>query len=212
MKRILALQASPRNERSHSRRLAEAFLQASVAEQGDVEVVRREVGQGNLPHVSEDWIAAAFHPEPANRPAHLQAALALSDELVDELFAADRLVIATPMYNFGIPSGLKAWVDQVIRIGRTFDFTPDDPASQYKPRVLGKKALIVTTRGDRGYGPGGPNAHLNHADDYLRVVLGFMGITDVTVIAVENDEFGGLAFADSYRAAEQALAQLAQDF
>lgn len=212
MKKILAVQGSPRGERSHSRRLVEAFLQAYAAEQGDTQLLRREVGRADLPHISEAWIAAAFHPQPDRRPLAMQADLALSDELVDELFAADRLVISAPMYNFGIPSGLKAWVDQIVRIGRTFDFTPDDPESQYKPRVLGKKALIVTTRGDRGYGSGGVNAHLNHADVYLRAALGLIGITDVTVIAVENDEFGGLAFEASFRAAESALAELAARF
>jgi len=212
MKKILAVQGSPRGERSHSRRLLESFLQAYAAEQGDIEVRHREVGRADLPHVSEAWIAAAFYPQPEQRPALMQADLALSDELVDELSAADRLVIAAPMYNFGIPSGLKAWVDQIVRIGRTFDFTPDDPHSQYQPRLLGKKALIITTRGDRGYGPGGVNARLNHADEYLRGILGLIGIREVMVVAVENDEFGGLAFADSYRAAELALAELAQSF
>lgn len=212
MKRILAVNGSPRGERSHSRRLLESFLQACVAEQGEVEVLRREVGRGNLPHVDEDWIAAAFHPQPAQRPAPMRAALALSDELVDELFAADRLVIAAPMYNFAIPSGLKAWVDQIVRIGRTFEFVPDDPQQQYRPLLHGKSALIITSRGDRGYGPGGVNAALNHADAYLRAVLGLIGIERVRVVAVENDEFGGLAFADSYHAAERELAALAANF
>ncbi|NQD95992.1 FMN-dependent NADH-azoreductase [Pseudomonas sp. CrR25] len=212
MKKILAVNGSPRGARSHSRRLLESFLQACVAEQGEVELLRREVGRANLPHVDEAWIAAAFHPQPAERPAPMQAALAFSDELVDELFAADRLVIAAPMYNFAIPSGLKAWVDQIVRIGRTFDFIPDDPQQQYRGRLHGKSALIITSRGDRGYSAGGVNAALNHADVYLRAVLGLIGIERVEVVAVEHDEFGGLAFADSYRVAEQQLAALAAHF
>lgn len=210
MKRILAIQGSPRGERSHSRRLLEHFLQA-LADEQDVVLSRREVGRIVLPPVTEGWVAAAFSA-PAERTAAMQADLALSDTLVDELLDTDRLVIAAPMYNFGVPSGVKAWIDQIVRIGRTFDFTPEDPASQYKPRVLGKRALIVTTRGDRGYGPDGINAHLNHADTHLRAVLGLIGITDVEVVAVENDEFGGLVFEDSYQAARRRLAQLALDF
>lgn len=211
MKRILAIQGSPRGERSHSRRLLDHFVQALVAEQRDIDISRREVGRIVLPPVTEGWVAAAFH-DPHERSEAMRADLALSDELVDELLATDRLVIAAPMYNFGVPSGVKAWIDQIVRIGRTFDFTPEDPASQYKPRVLGKRGLIVTTRGDRGYGPHGVNAHLNHADTHLRDVLGLIGITDVEVVAVENDEFGGTAFETSYQVAQTRLAQLAMDF
>lgn len=211
MKRILAVQGSPRGDRSHSRRLLDHFLLALASEQGGLDITHREVGRIALPGVTEGWVAAAFH-DPHQRSAAMRADLALSDTLVDELLDTDRLVIAAPMYNFGVPSGVKAWIDQIVRLGRTFDFTPDDPASQYKPRVLGKRALIITTRGDRGYGPGGVNAHLNHADTYLRDVLGLLGIRNVEVIAVENDEFGGLAFEASYQAAQTRLAQLAMDF
>jgi FMN-dependent NADH-azoreductase len=211
MKRILAIQGSPRGERSHSRRLLDNFLQALATEQRDVEIAHREVGRISLPPVTEGWVAAAFS-KPHERTSAMRADLALSDELVDELLATDRLVIAAPMYNFGVPSGVKAWIDQIVRIGHTFDFYPEDPVSQYKPRVLGKRGLIITTRGDRGYGPEGVNARLNHSDTHLRDVLGFIGITDVEVVAVENDEFGGMAFEDSYQAAQQRLAQLAMDF
>ncbi|CAD5109135.1 FMN-dependent NADH-azoreductase [Zestomonas carbonaria] len=211
MSQILAIQGSPRGERSHSRRLLESFLSAWQDSAAGRDVVRREVGRAQIPPVSEAWIAAAFHPA-EQRDARMQADLALSESLIGELFTADRLVIATPMYNFGVPSGLKAWIDQVVRIGRTFDFDPEDHANPYRPRVLGKKALIVTTRGDHGYGPGAINAHRNHADTYLRTVLGFIGIEDVTVIAVEDDEYGGQSFADSYGRAERALAELAGSF
>lgn len=212
MSRILSIQGSPRGERSHSRRLQEAFLTAWQGRDADRQVVRREVGRSPIPAVTEGWIAAAFHPEPEQRTEVMKADLALSDLLVDEVFAADRLVIAAPMYNFGVPSGVKAWVDQIVRIRRTFDFDPSRPGNPYTPLVLGRKALIITTRGDHGYGPGGANAHMNHADVYLRTVLGYIGITDVTVVAVENDEFGGDAFAQSYQRAERTLADLAETF
>ncbi|MNE79930.1 FMN-dependent NADH-azoreductase 1 [compost metagenome] len=99
-----------------------------------------------------------------------------------------------------------------MRIRLTFDFDPDRQGNPYTPLVLGRRALIITTRGDHGYGPGGANAHMNHADVYLRTVLGYIGITDVTVVAVENDEFGGEAFAQSYERAERTLADLAETF
>lgn len=212
MSTILSVQGSPRGERSHSRRLQESFLKAWQARQADSQVLRREVGRVAIPAVTEGWIAAAFHPEPEARTEVMKADLAVSDLLVDELFAADRLVISAPMHNFGVPSGVKAWIDQIVRIRRTFDFDPDRQGNPYTPLVLGRKALIITTRGDYGYGPGGANAHLNHADVHLSAVLGFIGITDVTVVAVESDEFGGQAFEQSYLRAEHALAELAESF
>lgn len=212
MSRILSIQGSPRGERSHSRSLQETFLAAWQAQRSERQVVRREVGRAPIAPLTEGWIAAAFHPEPESRSEVMKADLALSDQLVDELLAADRLVISAPMYNFGVPSGVKAWIDQIVRIRRTFDFDPGRPGNPYTPLVLGRKALVITTRGDHGYGPGGANAHMNHADTFLRTVLGYIGISDVTVVAVENDEFGGAAFEQSYQRAERALVELAEVF
>lgn len=206
MSRILAIHASPRAERSHSRRLAEGFL-ASLPQ---AEITRREVGRADLPHVNEAFIAAAFHPEPNNRPLTMQADLALSDQLVDELLGHDLLVISTPMYNFSVPSGLKAWVDQVIRLGRTFDLHLNDGEAEYEPLLKGRKALIVTSRGGAGMGPGGELEWMNHADAWLRVALGFLGIEDVRVIAAEGEEGNPDAFKASYQQAERELANLAE--
>ncbi|MBM7060427.1 NAD(P)H-dependent oxidoreductase [Pseudomonas sp. UL073] len=211
MSQILSVQGSPRGERSHSRRLVDAFLQDWARQASGRQIVPREVGRAAIPPISEAWIAAAFQPA-EQRDAAMRADLAFSDQLVDELLGADRLVIATPMYNFGLPSAVKAWVDQIVRIGRTFDFDPGRPDNPYVPLTLGKRALIVTTRGDHGYGPGAIHAARNHADTHLRTVLEFIGIDDITVIAVEDDEYGGQSFADSYARAERALAELAGSF
>lgn len=206
MNSILAIHASPRAERSHSRRLAEGFL-ASLPQ---AEITRREVGRADLPHVNEAFIAAAFYPEPNNRPLTMQADLALSDQLVDELLGHDLLVISTPMYNFSVPSGLKAWVDQIIRLGRTFDLHLNDGEAEYEPLLKGRKALIVTSRGGAGMGPGGELEWMNHADAWLRVALGFLGIEDVKVIAAEGEEGNPDAFKASYQQAECELANLAE--
>lgn len=206
MNRVLAIHASPRADRSHSRRLVEGFLAALP----QAEITRREVGRANLPHVSEGFIAAAFHPLGEQRPAELQAELSLSDELVDELLAHDLLVISAPMYNFSVPSGLKAWVDQIVRVGRTVDLLVKDGEAEYKPLVTGRKALIITSRGGAGMGPGGALEWMNHADVWLRVALGFIGIHDVQVIAAEGEEGNPEAFRASYQQAEQALADLAE--
>ncbi len=84
----------------------------------------------------------------------MQADLALSDTLVEELLGHDVLVISTPMHNFSVPSGLKAWIDQIVRLGLTFNHTLDNGIAQYEPLVQGKKALIVTSRGGFGFRPG----------------------------------------------------------
>ena len=212
MSNILVVQGSPRGERSHSRRLAETFVSAWQAAHPQAQVTRREVGRALIAPASEAFIAAAFYPEPEARPQVMQADLALSDVLVEELMAHDRLVIAAPMYNFSVPSGVKAWIDQIVRLGLTFNHTLDNGVPHYEPLLHGKKALIVTSRGGFGFGPGGEWESMNHADTMLRTVLGFIGITDVTVVAAEGEESAERSFALSCAEAEERLLALARSF
>jgi len=212
MSRILAVHASPRGDRSHSRRLAEVFLSAWQTFNPQSQLTRREVGRALIPPVNEAFVAAAFYPEPDARPLLMQADLAFSDELVGELLGHDLLVISTPMHNFSVPSGLKAWIDQIVRLGLTFNHTLDNGVAQYEPLVRGKKALIVTSRGGFGFGPGGELEALNHADPLLRTALGFIGITDVTVVAAEGEESVERTFQISAAEAEQRLLALAREF
>ncbi|MDY0834990.1 MULTISPECIES: FMN-dependent NADH-azoreductase [unclassified Pseudomonas] len=213
MKKMLAIHSSPRGERSHSRRLAEVFLGAWHATNPDAQLSRREVGRASIPHVSEAFIAASFHPEPQSMPLSMHADLQLSNELVAELVEHELLVISVPMYNFGIPSGLKAWIDQIVRMGHTVDITQDSQGiAQYQPLLLGKKALIITSRGGSGFGPGGENEAMNHADPHLRTALGFIGIEDVTVIAAEGEESDPSVFRRSCDAVEGQLRDLAGSF
>jgi FMN-dependent NADH-azoreductase len=212
MSKILAIHASPRGDRSHSRRLAEVFLSAWQARHPHTQLTRREVGRALIPPVNEAFIAAAFYPEPDARPLSMQADLAFSDELVGELLGHDLLVISTPMHNFSVPSGLKAWIDQVVRLGLTFNHSLDNGVAQYEPLVRGKKALIVTSRGGFGFGPGGELEAMNHADPLLRTALGFIGITDITVVAAEGEESEERTFRISAAEAEQRLLALAREF
>ena len=211
MNTILAIHASPRGERSHSRRLAEVFLGAWQARHPHAQLTRREVGRALIPPVNEAFVVAAFYPEPEARPLTMQADLAFSDELVAELLGHDLLLISTPMHNFSVPSGLKAWIDQIVRLGLTFNHTLDNGVAQYEPLVHGKKALIVTSRGGFGFGPGGELEALNHADTLLRTALGFIGITDVTVVAAEGEESAERTFEISVAEAEQRLLTLARE-
>lgn len=212
MSKILVVHASPRGDRSHSRRLAEVFLKAWQAANPQAQLTRREVGRALIPPVNEAFVAAAFYPEPQARPLSMQADLAFSDELVGELLGHELLVISTPMHNFSVPSGLKAWIDQIVRLGLTFNHTLDNGVAQYEPLVRGKKALIITSRGGSGFGPGGENEAMNHADPLLRTALGFMGIEDVTVVAAEGEESAERTFQLSSAEAEQRLLALAKVF
>ena len=175
---ILHIDSSPRGERSHSRQLTRAFVQELKAAQPGASVTYHDLGRQPVPPVDEAWIGAAYS-DPTTHPLELQRAIALSNRLVDELLAADVLVIGAPMYNLSIPSTLKAYIDQIVRAGRTFD-----PAT-YQGLVSGKKLFVLTARGGGGYGPGEPMAAMNFQEPYLRAIFGYIGVTDVTFV---NDE------------------------
>lgn len=206
MKRLLHIDASPRGDRSHSRRLTREFARQWKEAHPDDVVIHRDVGYRPPPNVDEKWIAAAF-TSPEQRTAEMNAVLKISDELVDQLLAADILLIGVPMYNFGVPAAFKAYIDQIVRVGRTFAFEPEDEAQPYKPLVHGKQAIVIVATGDAGYEEGGRYGALNHVDPYLRTVLGFIGITDVRFVHVGNDEFGGDRQALSLRNARERLAE-----
>ncbi|MGY2401083.1 FMN-dependent NADH-azoreductase [Pseudomonas sp. SDO5271_S396] len=213
MKKMLVIHASPRGERSHSRRLAESFLGAWQAANPDAHITRREVGRAFIPHVTEAFVAANFYPEPQSLPKVMQADLQLSNELVGELIDHELLVISMPLYNFGVPSGLKAWIDQIVRMGLTFDISLDsDGNAQYQALLQGKKALIITSRGGSGFGPGGEFEWMNHADPHLRTVLGYIGIDDVSVIAAEGEESDKSVFQRSFEKADRELHEVARSF
>lgn len=207
MAHLLHIDSSPRDERSRSRRMTREFIEQWKHLYPNDTVTYRDVGRNPIPHVDETWIAAAFTP-PEQRTPELWNAIRLSDELVDELFATDIYILGVPMYNFSVPSTLKAYIDQIVRSGRTFEFVPEDSENPYKPLVLGKKMFVITARGASGYEDGGRYAHLNHLDPYLEAVFGFIGITDITFVHVDNDEVGGIHLERSIASAQTQIAQL----
>lgn len=190
---------------SHTRRLTHAFVTRWLERQPGAEVLYRDVGAMPPRPVHHEWIPSAFSRDGTRTPAQ-RAALLESDAMVRELRAADVLVIGMPMYNFGMPAPLKAWVDNIVRIGTTFDFDPARP-DPYVPLLVDRprRAAILTSRGSHGFGPGGAQAAINHADTALRDVLAFIGITDVQTIAVEHEEDGGPALEASVASALQAV-------
>jgi FMN-dependent NADH-azoreductase len=173
--KVLEIAASGRNDGSVSRRLSADLIAALEDRHGRIELTRRDLGKG-LPFVDEAWINANFTPA-EERNAEQRAALAESDALVAELKAADVLVIGTPIYNFGIPAALKAWVDMVARARLTFRYTENGP----KGLLEGKKAYVIVASG------GVPvDSAVDFATPYLRHALSFIGITDVDVIAADR--------------------------
>jgi FMN-dependent NADH-azoreductase len=183
---ILHLDASPRGALSHSRRISAEFMAVWKAAHPEDTVTYRDLGHEPVPNVTEDWIAAVYSPPGSHTPEQASA-IAVSDELVQELFDADTFVFGVPMYNFGVPASFKAYVDQVVRPGRTVHFEPN---AAPRGGLTGKKLVVLTSRGLSGYGPGEAAEAVNYQDPYIRAIFGFIGVTDVTFIH-NNDTLGG---------------------
>nr|WP_293300340.1 NAD(P)H-dependent oxidoreductase [Allomuricauda sp.] len=196
MKKVLIINASVRNERSQSRQLTQLFLDNWRKKNPDDSFTHREVGLEEIPPIDESWIASAF-VRPENREEQNQTGVALSNILVKELQEHDVYVLGTPMYNWSIPSGLKAYIDQVMRINETWKFRSGKPDGDYVGLLENKKLFILSTRGDTGYGENEKNGHMNFQTTYLKFIFGMMGVTDTTIISLDNEEFGGEIFEKS---------------
>lgn len=175
---------------SHTRRLSHRFVERWRRAQPQDAVVYRDIGQQPPPPVSGRWIHAAFTP-PEQREAWMRDELALSDTLVDEVIAADLIVAGVPMYNFGMPAQFKAWIDNVVRVGRTFGFDRSRQGEPYWPLLAdqGKRLVLLGSRGDYGYEPGERLACLNHVEAGVATPLRYIGIERMDAVAIEYDEF-----------------------
>lgn len=180
MAHILHIDSSPRGERSHSRKLSHEFITAWKTAHPEDTLSYRDVGHNPVPHVDEPWIAAAYSPPEAHTP-ELSQALKISDELVDEFIAADRYVFGVPMYNFSVPSTFKAYIDQIVRVNRTFAVNEQG----YQGLVNGKKMLVITASGG-SYREGTPAAGYDFQEPFLRAIFGLVGVTDITFIHADN--------------------------
>ncbi|MCJ7935249.1 MAG: NAD(P)H-dependent oxidoreductase [Chryseobacterium sp.] len=194
--KVLIINASVRDERSYSRKLTQIFVENWKTKYPLDIFTYRETGIDCIPNINESWIAGAF-TKPSDRTEESQKALQLSNELVKELKDHDIYVIGTPMYNWSIPSGLKAYIDQVMRINETWKFRSGVPDGDYVGLLDNKKVFILSTRGDTGYGENEKNGHINFQTTYLKHILGIMGIKDITFFSLDNEEFGGEVFEKS---------------
>lgn len=171
MTRILRIDATARHEGSFSRKLADRL----VTKLGG-DVTTRDLAKTPVPQVDETWVGATFTP-PADRSDAQNAALAFSNELVAELQDADTVIISLPVYNFGVPAGLKAWADHVARVGVTFAYTDTGPEGLLE----GKRAILAVASGGTKVG-----SEIDFATPWLKFFLGFLGITNVEVVAADG--------------------------
>jgi FMN-dependent NADH-azoreductase len=184
---LLRIDASARRDGSTSRTLTDQVINHLAP----VETLTRDLADG-LPLIDETWIGANFTPADQRSPEQAEK-LALSDALIAEITAADTLVIGVPIYNFGVPAALKAWIDQVARAGVTFRYTDTGPQGL----LTGKRAIVVVASGGTEVG-----SAIDFASGYMRHVLGFIGITDVTFVTADR------MMADADAALAKANAQV----
>ena len=196
---------------SHSRRLSARFVQRWREHEPDTQVIYRDIGAEPPSPVDGGWVHAAFTP-PAQREPWMHDRLAQSDALIDELLAADVIVAGVPMYNFGMPAQFKAYIDNIVRVGRTFGFDRSRAGEPYWPLLagMGKRLVILSSRGDFGYSPGQRIAHINHVEGGVATAFGYIGITDVASVAIEYDEFADDRLRASIAAAEAQVDALVE--
>lgn len=184
---LLRIDASMRKNSSTSRQLADQLIEKLQQSERFI-VTNRDLTE-TLPFVNEDWINANF-TGPTDRTSAQRAVLAQSDSLVAELKATDTLVIATPIYNFGVPAAFKAWIDMVARARETFRYSENGPVGLLE----GKRAFVIVTSGGTELG-----SDMDFVSGWMKHVLGFIGITDVTMIdssGLMKDEAGAIARAE----------------
>jgi FMN-dependent NADH-azoreductase len=202
MSALLYVTSSLFGSNSQSGRIAGEFLEAWRCAHPGVRVIERNLDATSTPHLSLESLVAASTPAEQRSPAQREAA-AYADALIEEAEAADVIVIAAPMYNFTIPSTLKAWIDHIARAGRTFRYGEAGPEGMLK----GKKVLVVTARG--GIYSEGPGKAMDFQEPYLRGMLGFIGLDDVTFIHVEGLKVGPQEAEKGIARARTAIREIA---
>jgi FMN-dependent NADH-azoreductase len=176
MPTLLHIDSSPLYGRSVSRELTATFVTEWKARHPDGKVIDRDLNATAIPPINAEWVGAVYTPEGVRTPKQKEL-LSLSDALLAELEQADEYVIGVPMHNFGVPSVLKLWIDQIARVGRTFSYADGRP----KGLIKGKKATFIIATGGN-YDPQTQMASFNFVEPYLRSVFSFLGVTDATFL------------------------------
>ena len=176
--KLLQIDSSARTS-SVSRKLTAEFAKEWKRAHPSGEVITRDLPATKLPAITDDWSATYLDPSTLNSAQ--QSYLSTSDQLIDELQSADTIVIGAPMYNFSIPASLKAWIDQIVRMGKTFQYGPDG----IKGLMRDKQVVVITSRGG-SYQTGTPTESFDFQTPYLRHILGFIGVSNITFIHADN--------------------------
>ncbi|MCR9111446.1 MAG: NAD(P)H-dependent oxidoreductase [Rhodobacteraceae bacterium] len=211
MTKILYVTASARQNGSLSRMLGDRFVTGWMRHDDLGEVVHRNVGMDPPAIISDDWIAAAFTPK-ATRTDSQQKLLELSDRLITEVRRADLIVIATPMYNYGMPGALKAWVDQVVRVNETFTFDLARGDYPLEPVLSGKTLVLLTSSGEFGFGHGEAREEMGHLIPHLKTVSKYLGAKWIHSVSIEYQEFGDARHDQSIATAKEQVDELLRSF
>lgn len=185
MKNILIINASARNLTSQSRNLSGYFIDYLETILSNKTIVYRDLGNPAIPHITQKWIEADVKHE-NERTSEEQDVLMLSDQCIKELHDADVIILATPMYNWSIPSTLKAYIDQIMRIDKTFTIDSTKGKQRYSGSLKEKNLVLLLSRGSSGYEVGERNEYMNFQDTYLKLVFGIMGIENLHEISING--------------------------
>lgn len=204
MATLLHIDASARKSSSISRSLGTEFKNQWLSVNADDTFIYRDVGSAPPEFICESWIAAAFTPE-SDRTEEQTSLLRQSDLLIDELSEANVIVISTPMYNYGMPAALKAWVDQVVRVNKTFSFDLNRGDFPLEPILSGKALVLLTSCGEFGFGKGETREEMNHLAPHLQTISKYLGVDETYELRVEYQEFGDTRHKESIEKAYKAI-------
>lgn len=198
MKKLLVISSSPNLSQSYTRRMVHTFADNFKTKVADADVAVRDLGENPTPHLDEITLGAFFTP-PELHNEEQKDVIRLSNTLIEELEAADVIVIGAPMHNFSIPSVLKAYFDHIARAGRTFRYTSNGPEGMLKD----KRVFVLTARG--GDYSRMPMSALDHQEPYLRTMLGFVGLEKVDFIHCQGVAMGEEASTKAFDDATERI-------
>lgn len=197
MKTLLHIETSARrldndiqDYNSISKALGASFIDKWMILNNEDNIIYRDLALHPPEFISQDWIAAAFTHDD-KKTAEQKSLLALSDTLIDEVNQADIIVITSPMYNYGMPAVLKAWVDQVVRINKTISFDLARGDFPLEPIMSGKKLILISSSGEFGFEVGGINEKHSHLGPHIETISKYLGVEEFYEVKSEYQEFGG---------------------
>lgn len=204
--KILRIDSSIRIQNSKTRMLTDHFLE-QLKNQNEYALTSRDVGINPPKFPTDEFIKANYTTE-TSRTQEMKSLLASSDILINELIAADKIVIASPMYNFSISATLKAYIDNIVRVGRTFSLEEN---GAMKGLLDGKKVLVITSRGAMSYQKDEVLQPFDFQENYLTALLNFLGITDITFVNTEAQDFGTEELkSNNFKQSKKQLSKLAE--